>query len=400
MKLQKALIAAALLASATTMAAPMLPTLPQQPMLPATQQALAAPQVNAKAAVLMDFATGKILAAQNEHEHLAPASLTKIMSAYVVYSAIHDGRLKPNQVVPISVNAWRTGGSKMFVDPNIPVTVDELLHGMIIQSGNDATVALAEAVAGNEQTFVQMMNMVAQRLGMKDSHFVTVNGLPDPNHYSSAYDLAILTRHLIMDFPQYYKYEHELSYTYHGIKQGNRNVLLPAPGNRYGYPGADGVKTGHTEDAGYCLVGSAVRHGMRLISVVMGTDSGIARATESEKLLNYGFQMFEDKKAIRDGEAFGSVPVIKGKDSKVVAVTNQDVFMTLPRGAAGNLQTQAVLQPKLMAPVKAGQQIGLLKVSVNGTPAGEYPLVAQKPVAEAGWLGRLWYWIKSLLHLL
>lgn len=365
------------------------PMLPQASMLP---QATPPIQLAARAYVLSDYHTGRILEAVNAHQRVEPASLTKMMTAYIVYAAIHDGRLKPGQVVPVSVKAWRTGGSKMFISPDRPVTVDQLIHGMVIDSGNDACVALAEAVAGSEEAFVGLMNQVAQRLGMKETHFANATGLPDPRHYTTAYDLDLLARALIHDFPQYYHYDSVREYTYNGIRQQNRNLLLNLMPNI-----ADGIKTGFTDGAGYCLVGSAKQGDMRLISVVMGTKSPVARAEESQQLLNYGFRFFETKRILARSQVLAHPRVWKGARKTVPAGVDQDVYITLPRSQAARLRTQVVTQPRIIAPVHRGQQLGVVKASLDGTAWMQYPLKAKEPVAQAGWFGRAWDAVRLML---
>lgn len=342
------------------------------------------PPIAAKAWTLVDYQSGQTITAQAADTRFEPASLTKLMTAYLVFDALKKGQLRLDQTVPVSTKAWKAEGSRMFIDPAKPVTVDELIRGMIVQSGNDATIALAEAVAGSEEIFAAMMNREAQRLGMINSHFVNSTGLPDSKHYSSARDLGILASALIRDFPQDYKIYSTREYRYNNISQPNRNRLLWLD------PHVDGVKTGHTEAAGYCLISSAKRGDRRLIGVVLGTASDNARAQESQKLLNYGFQFYESVAVYRKGAAMSSLPVWKGAEEKLHAGVAQDLFLTLPRGDAQRLQAELVSQQPLIAPVAAGQQVGIVRIKLDGKQLGEYAVVANEAVPAAGFFGRMW----------
>jgi len=342
------------------------------------------PPVAAKSWLLMDVTSGQIIASQNPNERVEPASLTKLMTAYLVFNALKEKKIQGTQSVNISERAWKMGGSRMFVEPRKPVTVDELLRGMIVQSGNDATVALAETVAGSEDVFAQMMNKEAARLGLKDTSFTNSTGWPDPKLYSTANDLGRLAAALIRDFPEYYGTFYSMKeYRYNNITQPNRNRLLWLD------PNVDGVKTGHTDAAGYCLIASAKRGDRRLLSVVLGTGSDNARAQESQKLLNYGFQFYDTVRLFDVSGPVGTVRVWKGTDNEVGAGVQSDLYVTVPRGDADKLKADFVSQQPLVAPLSAGQQVGWIRVTLDGKPFGEYPAVAMKSVPVAGFFGRL-----------
>jgi serine-type D-Ala-D-Ala carboxypeptidase (penicillin-binding protein 5/6) len=342
------------------------------------------PTVAAKSWVLMDYRSGQMLASYNPDERVEPASLTKLMTAYLTFAALRQKTLTLNQTVPVSKKAWKTGGSRMFIDPKTPVTVEELLHGMIIQSGNDACVALAEAIAGSEESFAEMMNREAQRLGLANTHFTNSTGLTDPQHYTTARDLARLTAALIRDFPDFYPIYSKKEYTFNHITQPNRNRLLWLD------PTVDGVKTGHTEGAGYCLISSSERGPRRLVSVVMGTASEAVRAQESLKLLNFGFQFFDTVALYKKGEAIREVRVWKGAQDAVKAGFLDDFVVSMPKGQAEKLKAGFVSQQPLLAPVSQGSRIGTLSLTVDGKVVGEYPVVALENVTVAGFFGRLW----------
>lgn len=343
-----------------------------------------APTIAAKSWLLLDYSTGQALASYNPDDRVEPASLTKLMTAYVVLGALKEGRLKPDQAVPVSERAWKTPGSRMFIEPKKPVTVDELLRGMIVQSGNDACIALAEAVAGSEEAFAQMMNREAQRLGLKATRFANATGLSDPQHYSTARDLGALAAALIRDFPEHYPLYALREYTYNRITQANRNRLLWLD------PAVDGVKTGHTENAGYCLVASAKRGPRRLLSVVMGAASDGMRTQESQKLLNFGFQFFDSVKLYGKDQEVSRLRVWKGAQNTVRAGFLEDFTLSLPKGMAENLKASLVSQQPLLAPVLKGQRIATLKLSLDDRPYGEYPVVALETVPVAGMIGRAW----------
>jgi D-alanyl-D-alanine carboxypeptidase (penicillin-binding protein 5/6) len=356
-------------------------------LLPAAALAQPAPQtptIAAKAWLLLDFSSGQPLASTGPDERVEPASLTKLMTAYLSFSALKQGVLKLDQTVPVSERAWKAPGSRMFIEPNRPVTVDELLHGMIIQSGNDACVALAEAIAGSEEAFVQRMNLEAQRLKLTNTRFANATGLPDPQHYSTANDLARLAQAIIRDFPDFYPIYSQKEYTYNKISQPNRNRLLWLD------PTVDGVKTGHTESAGYCLIASAKRGPRRLISVVLGAGSDALRAQESHRLLNFGFQYFDAVRLYNGGQAVSQLKVFKGQQATVKAGFLEDFVLSLPKGTAERLKVQLVSQQPLLAPVQKGQKIGTLKLLVEDKPWGEFPVVALEEVPVAGIIGRTW----------
>jgi D-alanyl-D-alanine carboxypeptidase (penicillin-binding protein 5/6) len=343
------------------------------------------PSVMGKSWVLADLSSGQLLAAEKPAERVEPASLTKLMTAYLVFAALRARKLSLEQRVNVSERAWRAAGARMFIEPRRPVTVEELIRGVVVQSGNDACIALAEAVAGTEEAFVQMMNREAARLGMKDTRFMNASGLPDPQHYSTAYDLYLLAAALIRDFPaQYAQYYAQKQYRYNNITQPNRNRLLWLD------PSVDGVKTGHTEAAGYCLVASSRRGGRRLLSVLLGSTSESARAQESQKLLNWGFQFFDSVKLYGAGEAVRSLEVWKGAAEAVKVGVQADLFLTVPKGEAEKLKAELVSQQPLVAPLASGQRVGTLRVTLDGKPHGEYPLVALEQVGEAGFFGRAW----------
>jgi len=344
----------------------------------------AAPTVAASAYFLMDFNSGRVLAEKDADKHLAPASLTKIMTAYVVFRELKSGHLTLSEKATISQKAWETGGSKMFVAVNKQVTIEDLLQGMIIQSGNDASVALAEHVAGSEETFATMMNEQAERIGMTNSHFENSMGLPSPNHYSSARDLAKLAQALIKEFPEYYRWDSQKEFTYNNITQQNRNLLL------WRDPSVDGIKTGHTDDAGYCMVASAKREDMRLIAVVMGTASANARSNESESLLNFGFRFYETHRLYEAKTPLIEARIRKGETSKLQVGVAEDVYVTAPRKHFNEIKAETQVDKGLAAPINAGDTVGALTVSFGGETILNQPLVAMQSVAEGGIFRRLY----------
>lgn len=342
------------------------------------------PTLAVKSYLLQDFNSGTIIASHNKDERVEPASLTKIMTAYVVFNAIQQGHLKLDQTLPVSEKAWKMQGSKMFIEPNKPVTVDELMHGMITQSGNDASVALAEGVAGAEEQFADMMNKQAAKLGMKNTHFMNVTGLPDSNHYTTANDLGLLATALIRDFPLEYRRLYSIKqYTYNKITQPNRNRLLWLD------PNVDGMKTGHTESAGYCLISSAKRGDTRLVSVLLGAVSESMRASESQKLLNYGFQFYESTLVYKQAQTINNLRVFKGEDKTVAATVGKDFYLTLPKGDYAKVKANMSSQQPLIAPIKAGQVIGKITFSIDGKIINEQKLLAAKSVEQAGFFGRI-----------
>jgi D-alanyl-D-alanine carboxypeptidase (penicillin-binding protein 5/6) len=343
------------------------------------------PSVAGRSWIIGDLSSGQVLAAQKADERIEPASLTKLMTAYLVFAALRDKKLTPEQQVHVSERAWRAPGSRMFIQPRRPVTVDELIRGMVVQSGNDACIALAEAVAGDEEVFAQMMNREAARLGMKGSKFMNSSGLPNAQHYTTAQDLYLLASALIRDFPaEYAQYYSQKEFRYNNITQPNRNRLLWID------PSVDGVKTGHTEAAGYCLVASARRNDRRLVSVLLGSTSETARAQESLKLLNWGYQFFDSVRLYKGGEAVKSLEVWKGAAKTVRAGLKSDLLVSVPKGEAEKVKAELVSQQPLVAPLAKDQRIGVLRVSFEGKPVGEYPLLALDPVAQAGILGSAW----------
>jgi D-alanyl-D-alanine carboxypeptidase (penicillin-binding protein 5/6) len=359
--------------------------------LPALAQSVPPPSIAARSWLLLDHGANQPLAEQAADERVEPASLTKLMTAYLSFAALRQKKLALDQAVPVSEKAWKAPGSRMFIEPNRPVTVKELLHGMIVQSGNDACVALAEAIAGSEDAFVVAMNREAQRLGMKNTKFMNATGLPDPQHYASARDLALLTQALIRDFPDFYPIYATREYTYNKITQPNRNRLLWLD------PTVDGVKTGHTEAAGYCLISSSKRGPRRLISVVLGTNSDNARAQESLKLLNHGFLAFDAVKLYDRNFAISQLKVFKGAQNTVKAGFTEDFVLSLPKGAAVSkdaIKVQLESRQPLLAPVQAGERIATLKLTINDKPWGEYPVVALEAVPVAGIFGRAWDSVK------
>lgn len=361
----------------------------------ALAQQVPPPVLAARAWVLVDHATGQVLAEKDPDARIEPASLTKLMTAYLTFAALKAGTITPDQTVPVSEKAWRMEGSRMFIEPLKPVTVQELIHGVIVQSGNDACVALAELIAGSEEAFAALMNREAQRLGMSNTHFTNSNGLPDPQLYTTARDLAKLASAIIRDFPQEYASLYSMkAYTYNDITQPNRNRLL------YLDATVDGMKTGHTAAAGYCLVSSALRGPRRLISVVLGAGSDTVRAQESLKLLNFGFQFYDTVKLYSADQSLSQFRVWKGKANEVGAGFTSDLMLSLPKDAAAKVQSTLESQQPLVAPLERGQRIGTLKLSLDGKPLGEYPVVALQDVPVAGFFGRLWdaivMWFKSL----
>ena len=365
---------------------------PPAPTTAATQGiALAgAPQIAARSWLLVDVTTGQLLAASDPDQRVEPASLTKLMTAYLVFNALKDKSLAPDLRPPVSQAAWKAIGSRMFVDPAKSATIDELLHGLIIQSGNDAAILLAEAVAGSEEAFATRMNREAERLGMKNSRFTNASGLPDAQHYSTARDLAILAMRLIADHPDYYGYYSQREYTHNGIKQPNRNRLL------FIDPTVDGLKTGHTDAAGYCLIASSVREqpgagfSRRLLSVVLGAASESARAIESQKLLNYGFASFDVVRLYEAREKVASYPIWKGQSNEIKAGFETPVRVTVLRGQGDRVRGEIERISPLVAPIAKGQQVGTLRVKLDDKVIAEQPLVALDAVEQAGWFGRAW----------
>lgn len=350
-----------------------------------------APSIAAESYILMDHDSGKVLAESEATTRLPPASITKLMTSYVVSHELEAGNIQLDDEVLISENAWRMIGSRSFLEVNTKVPVEALLRGMIVQSGNDAAVALAEHIAGSEEVFAQMMNQYAQQLGMTDTNFTNSTGLPDPNHYTTARDIAILSSALIRDFPEHYEWYAEKEYTYNGITQHNRNKLLWRDNS------VDGLKTGHTDEAGYCLAASAKRDGMRLIAVVLGTSSDNARAQEIQKLFNYGFRFFETHQLYAAGEKITDSKVWKGASETVDLGLAQALSVTVPRGQYQDLQAVSNLQQPIIAPIAAGTELGEVEVRLGDEIITTQKLVALSDVEQGSWWRRL---IDSLLLLI
>ena len=352
----------------------------------------APPAIVASAYVLLDVTSGQILLAHNADERRDPASLTKIMTAYLAFTALRAKAITPSQQVMVSDAAWRAEGSRMFIEPRKAVSVDELLRGMIVQSGNDASIALAELIAGSEPTFAERMNAEAKRLGLANTHFTNATGLSNPQHYASAHDLARLAAALIRDFPNDYPLYSLKEFRYNNITQPNRNRLLWID------PYVDGVKTGHTEAAGWCLIASAKRGDRRLLSVVLGAGSDATRATESQKLLNYGFQAFDTVLLYGPDKPISSLRVWKGAEKEVQAGTLASQYVTLPKGKAEKLDLSMAATEPLLAPVTKGQRVGTVSIALEGKPVAEFPLVALQDVPVGGFFSRAWdsvrLWIK------
>ncbi len=349
------------------------------------------PALAAKAWVLLDWQTSQVLVSRNPEERVEPASLTKLMTAYLVFDALKQKRLSLDQTVPVSEKAWKADGSRMFIEPRKPVTVDELLKGMVVQSGNDATIALAEAVGGSEEAFAEMMNKQAVRMGLAGSHFVNSTGLPDPQHYTTARDLAVLAASVIREFPDFFPLYSMREYRYNNITQYNRNRLLGTD------PTVDGMKTGFHESAGYCLIATASRPPRRLLSVVLGTASDAARAQESQKLLNYGFQFYDTVRLYEKGQAVAALPVYKGARNELKAGFNSDLALAVPRGAGERLKASMESMQPLVAPITPGQRVGTLRVTLDDKPLGDYPVLALEAIGVANIFGRAWDSVRLML---
>jgi len=372
-------------------AVPAAPTGVQPRVVPA---AIAPPSIAAASYTLLDVTSGQTIVAENADERRDPASLTKLMTAYIVFDALKRKAITPSQLVKVSETAWRAEGSRMFIEPRKAVSVEELLHGMITQSGNDASIALAELVAGSEAAFAERMNQEAKRLGLANTHFVNATGLSAPQHYATANDLARLAAALIRDYPEYYPYYSLKEYRYNNITQPNRNRLLWID------PYVDGVKTGHTEAAGWCLIASAKRGERRLLSVLLGAGSDAARTSESQKLLNYGFQAFDTVELYAPNKPVSSLRVWKGALAEVPAGFFAAQYVTLPKGQADKLALTLAATEPLVAPVTKGQRVGTVNVALEGRSIAEFPLVALDDVPAGSFLGRAWdsvrLWIKQL----
>ncbi|CAL63109.1 Putative penicillin-binding (D-alanyl-d-alanine carboxypeptidase) transmembrane protein [Herminiimonas arsenicoxydans] len=362
-------------------------------------QVVPAPTIAAKSWLLLDATSNQILASNEADVRIEPASLTKLMTAYVAFSAIQDKRIALNQMITVSTNAWKVDpeSSKMFIEPRVPVSVNDLLYGLIVQSGNDAAVALAEAVAGTEDAFAALMNREAERMGMKSTRFANPHGLPSPNNYSTARDLAVLATHLVSDHPEFYKIYSTKDFTYNKIKQSNRNRLLWLD------PTVDGMKTGYTQNAGYCLISTAKRpngaNERRLISVVIGTASDQARAQESQKLLNWGFQNFDAVKLYSKDVAIDTPNVWKGSQNKIKIGFTRDVFVTVPKGMAGKIKPVLARKDPLVAPIDKNSPVGTVKVmSAENKVIAELPVLALEQVGPAGMFGRALDSIRLWIH--
>ena len=332
----------------------------------------------AKQAIIVDYDTGMVLFEKNADERMPTSSMSKVLTMYVVSEALKNGEISLDTKLPVSEKAWRKGGSKMFVEVGSKVRVEDLIQGVVVQSGNDATIVLAEGLAGSEEAFTEELNRTAQRLGMKDSHFANASGWPDPDHYSTARDLATLATATIRDHPKYYHYYGEPEFTYNNIRQPNRNPLL------YRNIGADGIKTGHTEIGGYGLMGSGTRDGRRVIMVLNGMDSDKTRAQEGARLLEWGLRAFENVKLFSAGETVDSAPVVMGTAAEVPLTIDQDLTVTVPVSVKNDLKVEAVYQGPLLAPVKKGQKVGVLKIDVPRLKSFEVPLYAAADVNSLG----------------
>jgi D-alanyl-D-alanine carboxypeptidase (penicillin-binding protein 5/6) len=347
------------------------------------------PELGARGYVLLDHNSGRILAAKNENERMDPASITKLMTAYVVFRTLRSGQISLNDPVLISEKAWRTAGSRMFIEVGTRVTVEELLQGMIVQSGNDASVALAEYIGGNESIFAQLMNQYAAELGMHNTHYQNPTGLPAKEHFTSANDIARLANRLISEFPEYYQWYSQKEFTYNKITQKNRNALL------WRDPSVDGLKTGMTDAAGYCLVSSAKRQDMRLISVVLGTKSPSARAKDSQALLNYGFRFYETRLLYPAGGSVTEARVWKGSTEKASIGLQNDLYVTIPRGSYEQIEAQVDLPLQLIAPVDRATRLGTVRINLNSELLAEANLFSLTPVDE----GTLWQITKDSILL-
>ncbi|MCK9534365.1 MAG: D-alanyl-D-alanine carboxypeptidase [Pseudomonas sp.] len=382
--LQKLYLSAVVICTASSISAAPVPTPDAVPTAATAPMVIPAmPELAASSYVLLDAASGKVLVEHNADERLPPASLTKLMTAYIATKEIKRGQISEKDLVTVSEKAWRTGGSRMFIDVGKQVSVDDLLHGIIIQSGNDASVALAEHIAGSEEAFSSMMNASAVRLSLDNTHFMNATGLPAEEHYSSAHDMAKLARAIIYEDSQHYSIYAQKEFLWNGIKQPNRNLLL------WRDKTVDGLKTGHTDEAGYCLVASAVRDDMRLISVVFGASSEAARAAETQKLLTYGFRFFETRAFYKKGVELAESKVWKGESSQVKVGLVDDLILTLPRGQVQKMAATMILDESVVAPVKQGDRLGVVEVRLADEIVHSADLVALHDVVEGGFFNRL-----------
>jgi len=352
---------------------------------PQVASAPQAPLISGHAWLVVDLSSGQVLAAEKVEERVEPASLTKLMTTYLVFAALRDRKLTLEQRVNASERALRAPGSRMFIQARQPASVDELIRGMVVHSGNDAAIALAEAIAGSEMEFTHVMNREAERIGMKNSRFANSTGLPDPQHYSTPRDLHLLAAALIRDFPkEYATYFSQKEFRYNNITQNNRNRLLWLDAS------VDGLKTGHSNAAGYCLIASSLRGSRRVLSILLGASSEEMRAQDSQKLLNWAFQTFDALKLYDSGQVIREVATWKGAANAVKVGFRNGLVVTVPKGEGDKVKAELVTQPPLIAPVAAGQRVGLLRVTLDGKPYAEYPVVALEAVPVAGFLGRAW----------
>jgi len=371
-----------------TVSAETMPT----PKMPTPHVIPSAPNIAAKAYLVIDFNSGHELANKRADERVEPASLTKIMTGYVVINELANGNMSLDDMVTISKKAWKMPGSKMFIEVGKQVSVRNLMKGMVIQSGNDASVALAEHIAGSEEVFAQLMNKYATKLGMTGTNYMNATGLPHPDHYTTAADLAILTKALITDFPEEYKWYSEKKFTFNNITQYNRNKLL------WQDPTVDGLKTGHTESAGYCLVSSAKREETRLIAIVLGATSSKMRIQESQKLLNYGFRFFETHKLYASQQRLNDVKVWEGTRDLIGVGLAKDLHITIPRGQYKNIKIESSVNPEIKAPIEAGQELGTLHITLGDKTIAEKPLVALDAVEEGSFFKKLMDQIKMFIN--
>ena len=363
-----------------------LPLFSQQPKKQSQpkEQPLSELSITTDTFMLTDFQSGQTLISQNSSKRIEPASLTKMMTAYIVFSALRQKRITLKQIVPVSEKAWRAEGSRMFIEPGKEVTIEQLINGLIVQSGNDASIALAEAIAGSEEIFVRMMNKEARKLGMKDTNFTNSSGLPNSEHYTTAYDLTLLVSDMIRRFPEHYPLYALREYTYNKISQSNRNRLLWLD------PNVDGLKTGYTKSAGYCLVASAKRNNRRLISIVLGAKSDSVRTVESQRLLNYGFLSYETVRAFRKGQRVTTIELWKGQKETLKTGFNHDLYFSFPKGQGSKLKATMEYKQPLIAPIKLGQRVGMVKFIFDGKEMGKYPLVALESIGSSNFLSRAW----------
>ena len=372
-----------LLLMVIAMAVPLL-ALAQSPTPPRAMPTPAAPALGANSYILIDFNSGHVLVESNPDTRVEPASITKVMTSYVVFTELASGNIKLEDTVNISETAWRTGGSRMFIEPSMEVTVEQLIKGMVIQSGNDASVALAEHLAGTEDAFAGLMNHYATQLGMTNTNFMNSTGLPHEEHYTTARDVATLSVALIAEFPDFYHWYSEKEYSFNNIRQHNRNNLL------WRDPAVDGLKTGHTQAAGYCLAASAKRDGMRLVSVVLGSGSESSRVSESQSLFNYGFRFFETVQLYKAGQELAQGKVWKGEGEQIRLGIRDQLYVTIPRGHYDDLDAQVEMRPELIAPIVEGEEVGQISIRLEDDEIISRGLIALESINEAGFFGRTW----------